>query len=167
MRYDDKTNDSGSMTAQMDGGGKMNMIFQRAIASAEKHRIKLEPGRENSGGGDCSYLSVIFNINGRGCFQNKFPMSPDVYRRIWNVDLMNKVLDKKIAWNPGMTRREIQDGFQEIMEPGVYERSFFGDMILPGIACGTIKRILIFNTNENIKTTGHDPISVVDPREYR
>ena len=166
MRNDDQKDDLGSKTLQIDGKGKMNMIFQRAIASAEKHRIKLEPGRENSGGGDCSYLSVIFNINDRGCFQNKFPMSPDVYRRIWNVDLMNKILDKKIAWNPGLTRREIQDGFQEIMEPGVYERSYFGDMILPGIACGTRKRILIFNTNENIKTTGHDPISVVDPRDH-
>ena len=93
-------------------------------------------------------------------------MSPDVYRRIWNVDMMNKVLDKKIAWNPGLTKHEIQEGFQEIMVPGVYERSFFGDMIMPGIACGTRKRILIFNTNENINTTGHDPISVVDPRDH-
>merc|ERR1711947_3008 len=29
-----------------------------------------------------------------------------------------------------------------------------------------MKRILIFNTNVNITTTGHDPISVVDPRDY-
>ena len=52
-------------------------LVQRAIASAEKHNIKLTPGKQNSGGGDCSYLSVIFNINERECFSNKFPMSPD------------------------------------------------------------------------------------------
>ena len=79
---------------------------------------------------------------------------------------MNKILDKKIPWNPGMTRQEIIEGFNEIMESGVYERSFFGDMMIVGIACGVEKRILIFNTNENINKTGHDPISVVDPRDY-
>ena len=93
-------------------------------------------------------------------------MSHEYYRRIWNIDLMNKILDKKIPWNPGMTRQEIIEGFNEIMESGVYERSFFGDMMIVGIACGVEKRILIFNTNENINKTGHDPISVVDPRDY-
>ena len=142
---------------------KKNLIFQRAIASAQKHSIELEPGRKNSGGGDCSYLSVIYNINERRCFNNKFIMSPEYYRRIWTIDLMNKVLDKKIPWNPGMSRQEIQEGFQEIMQSGVYERSFFGDLMMAGIACGVRKRILIFNTHEN---TVHDPISVVDPRDY-
>ena len=100
MRHDDQKDDLELKTIQIDGGRKKNVMFQRAIASAQKHNIKLEAGRENSGGGDCSYLSVIFNINDRGCFQNKFPMSPDVYRIIWNVDLMNKVLDKKNCMEP-------------------------------------------------------------------
>ena len=39
-------------------------------------------------------------------------------------------------------------------------------MMLPGIACGVRKRILIFHTNESISRTGHDPISVVDPTHY-
>ena len=133
MRNDDNIDDLRTKTTQMDSGGKKNVMFQRAISSAKKHNINLEAGRENSGDGNCSYLSVLFNINDRGCFKDKFPMSPDVYRRIWNVDMMNKVLDKRIAWNPGMTKHEIQEGFQEIMEPGVYERGFFGDMIMPGI----------------------------------
>ena len=138
-------------------------LVQRAIASAQKHNIKLTPGKQNSGGGDCSYLSVIYNINERECFSNKFPLSAEYYRRVWNIDLMNKILDNRIPWNPGLTRQEIQAGFQEIMESGVYERSFFGDMMMVGIACGVRKRILIFNTHTN---TTHDPISVVDPRDY-
>ena len=38
-------------------------IFQRAIASAQKHGINIEAGRENTGNGNCSYESVIYNIN--------------------------------------------------------------------------------------------------------
>ena len=40
-----------------------NRIVLRAIASAQKHRIKLDPGRQNHADGNCSYESVIFNIN--------------------------------------------------------------------------------------------------------
>ena len=145
---------------------RTNKVTKMGINSAKKHNIELEPGRENSGDGNCSYQSVIFNINDRECFNTQLSMSPDYYRRVWTIDLMNKILDKKIPWNPGMTSQEIKDGFQEIMVSGVYERKFFGDMMLPGIACGIKKRILIFNTNVNITTTGHDPISVVDPRDY-
>ena len=105
MRNDEQKDDYGSKTLQMNSGRKEDVIFQRAIANAQKHNIKLEAGTENAGGGNCSYLSVISNINDRVCFKDKFPMSPDVYRRIWNIDMMNKVLDKKIEWNPGLTRR--------------------------------------------------------------
>ena len=143
-----------------------NRIVLRAIASAQKHRIKLDPGRQNHADGNCSYESVIFNINDRDCFKEKLTMSPDFYRRIWNTDMMNKILDGTNPWNPGFTRTQIVQGFQELMETGVYERSFFGDMMMVGIACGIRKRILIFNTNENISTTGHDPVSVVDPTQY-
>lgn len=146
------------MSAQNSSG-----IIQRAISSARKHNIKLTPGKQNSGGGNCSYLSVIYNINERTCFSNKFFMSPDYYRRVWNIDIMNKILDKRIPWNPGMTRKEIQEGFHEMIESGKYEKDFFGDMMMAGIACGVRKRILIFNTHTN---TTHDPISVVDPRDY-
>ena len=47
--------------------------------------------------------------------------------------------------------------------PGTYERGIFGDLMLPGIACGANKFLLIFNTNVNL----HDPIYVVDPRKFK
>ena len=165
-KFDDNSDESGSKSTQMDKEARTNKVTLMGINSAKKHNIELEPGRENSGDGNCSYQSVIFNINDRKCFNTHLPMSPDFYRRVWTIDFMNKILDQKIPWNPGMTSQEIQDGFQEVMETGVYERNFFGDMMMPGIACGIKKRILIFNTNVNITTTGHDPISVVDPRDY-
>ena len=51
-------------------------IFERAISNAKKHSIKLKPGTENKGSGNCSYESVILNINDRNCFAEKFPMNP-------------------------------------------------------------------------------------------
>ena len=143
---------------------KDKRIFQRGIINAQKHGINLEPGRENQGNGNCSYEAVIYNINDRSCFNEKLPMSPDYYRRIWNIDMMNKIIYKTNKdWNPGLTEAQLREGFAELMESGVYERPFFGDMMMAGIACGIKKRILIFNTNER---TPHDPISVIDPVEY-
>ena len=104
---------------------KNQRIFERGIENAKKHKIKLKPGTQNDGHGNCSYESVILNIRDRECFKDKLPMSPSFYRRIWNIDLMNKILDKKIPWNPGLTSAEIREGFKELMDSGVYERSFF------------------------------------------
>ena len=75
-------------------------IFQRAIASAQKHDIYLEPGTINQGHGDCSYESVIYNINERSCFTEKLPMGSAYYRRIWTTDMLNKLLDNRIPRNP-------------------------------------------------------------------
>ena len=166
MGIEEKEEDgnTGMKHGQNENVKNKKTIFERAIASANKHKIRLEPGSENAGDGNCAYESVIFNVNDRACFSRKFNMTPSFYRRIWNVDLMNKILDEKIPWNPGMSRADIKEGFGELMESGVYERDFFGDMMLAGIACGVGLKILIFHTNENITQTGHDPISVVDPR---
>ena len=77
---------------------QVKMIFRRAISSAEKHNVRLEPGKENHGDGNCSYESVIFNINERNCFNIKFNMSLEHYRVVWNTDMMNKILDKRVPW---------------------------------------------------------------------
>ena len=166
--YDDKTTTRTRQTSldvtKTQTKIRYKKIFQRAISSAQKHGINLEPGRENKGNGNCSYEAAIYNINDRKCFADKLPMSHDYYRRIWNTDMMNKIIDKANSdWNPGLTNAQIREGFEEVMESGVYERPFFGDVMMAGIACGMKKRILIFNTNER---TTHDPISVVDPLHY-
>ena len=81
-------------SAQAEIGEKR--IFQRAISSAKKHGISLVPGRKNHGHGNCSYEATIFNLNDRECFAENLPMTTDFYRRIWNTDMMNKIIDKKI-----------------------------------------------------------------------
>ena len=47
--------------------------------------------------------------------------------------------------------------------PGAYERGIFGDLMLPGIACGIKKILLIFNTSME---SPHDPIYVVNPKDF-
>ena len=96
---DDNTPKTGRKPPNVDSTQaeiKDKRIFQRAISSAKKHGINLVPGRGNQGHGNCSYESTIFNINDRNCFAKNFPMSLNFYRRIWNTDMMNKIIDQKI-----------------------------------------------------------------------
>ena len=64
---DDATNDDNRDEAGivMDEEVRINKVTQMGINSARKHNIRLEPGRGNSGDGNCAYQSVIFNINDR------------------------------------------------------------------------------------------------------
>ena len=77
--------DEPSSKKNLNDTNTQGVIFQRAIASAQKHNINLITGRTNNADGNCSYESVIFNINDRNCFKEKLPMSPDTYRRIWTM----------------------------------------------------------------------------------
>ena len=140
-----------------------NEIFQKAIESANKHKIKIEPGRKDRGYGNCVFEAVINNINDRDCFDEKLFQTPNWYRWSWMNQMMERLITGICPWNPGYSLQQIREGFAKIKESGVYEIDFFGDMMIVGIACGIKKRILIFNTNENLV---HDPISVIDPTQY-
>ena len=137
-------------------------IVAKAVASAKKHGISLVQGRCNPAVGDCAFESVIFNNNDRNCFTEKLNFSTDYYRRVWMNDLQAKFLDNP-TWNLGYTIAQLKAGFEEMKEPGVYERGLFGDLLLPAISVGTHKHILIFNTHEN---SPHDPISVISPSSF-
>ena len=58
-----KIDDNKDLTIQRSSEIKMSLMIERAIANAKKHNVNLKPGKQNSGGGNCSYLSVIYNIN--------------------------------------------------------------------------------------------------------
>ena len=79
---------------------------------------------------------------------------------MWATDMANRTVDTD--WNI-LSRQEWLAGWQEMLVPGTYERGIFGDLMLPGIACGIQKILLIFNTNPE---SPHDPIYVVDPRQF-
>ena len=87
-------------------------------------------------------------------------MSIDWYRRIFVTDMANRTLNS--PYNT-MTPQEWLSRWSEMLVPGTYERGIFGDLMLPGIACGTRKILLIFNTHPD---SPHDPIYVVNPSNF-
>ena len=129
-------------------------------ASAQRHGINLRHGTTNPGAGDCAFESIIQNINDRPCFREKFRMSIDYYRRIFVTDMANRTVDTDFNF---LTPQQWREEWKQMLVPGTYERGIFGDLMLPGIACGVRKILLIFNTNPD---TPHDPIYVVDPSEF-
>ena len=140
-----------------------DQIFINAIASAEKHKIKLKAGRKDKGYGNCAFESVINNINDRACYKEQLRQSPNWYRHIWMEEMKNRIILGICTLNPGYSDQEINEGFEVVKRSGVYEVDFFGDMIIPGIVCGVNKIILIFHTSENLQ---HDPISVIYPKQF-
>ena len=139
---------------------KTTLMISRAISSAQKHGIDLKPGRPNPGTGDCAFEAAIFNINDRTCFQEKFQMSIAYYRRIFVTDMANRTLHS--PYNTLPPAKWLR-GWSEMLESGAYERGIFGDLMVPGIACGLKKILLIFNTNP---ASPHDPIYVVNPIDF-
>ena len=136
-----------------------DLMIKRATASARKHGIKLRHGKPNPGTGDCAFEATIYNNNERACYRDKYEMSVDWYRRIWMTDMANRSRKNYNIY----TDQQWQEGWAQMLVPGIYERGIFGDLMLPGIACGIRKIILIFNTNLN---TPHDPIYVVNPCDF-
>ena len=109
------------------------IMISRTINSGRKHGINLKHGSSNPGTGDCAFESIILNINDRFCFPVKFFMPVDYYRKIWVTDMANRTINS--SWNIYSSQKWIE-GWQEMLVPGAYERGIFGDLMLPGIACG-------------------------------
>ena len=87
-------------------------------------------------------------------------MPVDYYRKIWVTDMANRTINS--PWNI-YSPEQWMEGWRQMLVPGTYERGIFVDLMLPGIACGVRKNLLIFNTNIE---TPHDPIYVVDPSKF-
>ena len=117
-------------------------------------------GSPNPAQGDCAFEAVIQNNNDRSCFPTKYPMHINYYRNIWTTDMANRTVNS--PWNT-VGSQAWYKGWAEMATPGVYERGIFGDLILPGIACGVKKVLLIFNTSLE---SPHDPIYVINPSDF-
>ena len=139
-----------------------SQMISRAICSANHHQINLKPGSPTPGFGDCAFQAAIQNVNERDCYKKKFPLPITSYRQYFVTDMANRTVNTE--WNIySHSPQEWIKGWQEMLIPGTYERGIFGDLMLPGIACGIQKYILIFNTSPDAP---HDPIYVVDPRKF-
>ena len=119
-------------------------MLKAAILSAKHHGINLEHGKQNPGLSDCAIESVIFNVNERPCYHHKYPMSINYYQRIFVTDMANRTVYS--AWNT-LSHQEWFNGWREMLQPGIYERGIFGDLLLQGIAFGLKKYNLKLTTN--------------------
>ena len=135
-------------------------MISRAINSGRNHGIDLVAGTSNPGLGDCAFEAIIQNNNDRSCFVEKFLLPINHYRGIWTTDMANRTIDG--PWNT-YSHNDWLEGWKQMQIPGTYERGIFGDLMLPGIACGIRKILLIFNTNTN---SPHDPIYIVTPAQF-
>ena len=109
------------------------IMISRTIHSGKKHGLNLMHGSPNPGTGDCAFESVISNINDRLCFPIKFVKPVDYYRKIWVTEMASRTLNS--SWNIYSPQQWIE-AWREMLLPGAYERGIFGDLMLPGIACG-------------------------------
>ena len=156
-----ETRDSGNKIVNLMSEERSQMI-SRAICSASHHQIDLKPGSPTPGFGDCAFQAAIQNVNERNCYQKKFPLPITSYRQYFVTDMANRTINTE--WNIySYSSQEWLNGWKEMLIPGTYERGIFGDLMLPGIACGIQKYILIFNTSTD---SPHDPIYVIDPRKF-
>jgi hypothetical protein len=137
-----------------------NKMISRAITSGKNHGIQMVPGSPNPGRGDCAFEAVVQNNNDRSCFHEKYLMPINHYRSIWVTDMANRTIDSPFNT---LSPQQWLEGWKQMLIPGTYERGIFGDLMLPGIACGVRKILLIFNTSTD---SPHDPIYVVNPSQF-
>ena len=58
-------------------------MIWKGIENARKHGISLESGIKNRADWNCTFESVINNINVRPSFRRKLHLDPNVYRKRW------------------------------------------------------------------------------------
>ena len=136
-------------------------MIRRAIENGRKHGISLVHGVKNRADGNCTFESVLNNINFRSCFRSKLPLHPDVYRKIWVTDLEEESKRNPMI-APGFTEDVKRENWEKLKMPKVYNIPFFGDLLIHAIARGCKKNILIFNTS----TKAFDPIYVVKGNQF-
>ena len=134
-----------------------SQILQKAIANAYRHGIGTKPGKLNPATGDCSFESVLNNINYRNCFKKKLNEATNKYRLEW-VTQLEKV-QKQIGCIDTDRYRTID--WDKLKRPGTYTTEI-SDLALVAIAKGCHKDILIFNTS----VEAHGPIYVISAGEY-
>ena len=138
-----------------------SLMVKRAIISASHHGIALCQGRLNPAKGDCAFEAAIYNNNDRSCFTEKFSLPIDSYRAKWITEGENIFF--RSDFNPGYSLQDWKAGFSQLKKSRVYEVDFFGDFVIPSIAVGMRKILLIFNTNPN---SLREPVTVINPAQY-
>ena len=137
------------------------LMVSQAIESARKHGIDLCWGLPNNASGNCAFEAVINNVNARSCYEDKLPLDVRTYRHQWMTELQQASVNHPTL-GAGFTDEEKEEYWQLLKRSGVWNVEFFGDLIVNGIARGSRKNLLIFNTN----IEAGSPIYAIEATEF-
>ena len=122
------------------------IVMQDGIRLAKRFHIALLPGKPNEGNGNCFIESVMDQISSRKCYREVLRESPLYYRRKW-IKKAEKAARKTNFYPGGFTATQWQDGWDRLLEDGIYEIDYFGDLMIPGIMHCIQKHALVFHTS--------------------
>ena len=137
------------------------LMVSQAIESARKHGIDLCWGLPNNAAGNCAFEAVINNVNARSCFEDKLPLDVHSYRHQWMTELQQASLNHPTL-GAGFSDEEKEEYWQLLKQSGVWDVEFFGDIVVNGIARGSKKNLLIFNTSLRAAS----PIYAIEATEF-
>ena len=129
-----------------DSEDRVNHLTKVAIQNAKNHGISLKPGRNIERDGNCSFASVLENINRRSCFPQKLTNSMSFYRTQWVTELQNQTPNFPILTG-GYSEDKQKNLWNELKRPGIWNVEYYGDFLIYAVARGSRKNILIFNTH--------------------
>ena len=160
-----QTQESGTLQLRLRGGagGSSSIICDRAIRSAYRHDfINLRPGTKNQAKGNCSVESCISNINERAEIQPKVELTPDVAKQVWVTEIQEYIEKHKPELIPDHLKTISAVSWNRLKHENEWDVDFFGEFVVPAIARGTKKQLLIFFT----RVESPVPVIVVTPEEY-
>ena len=150
--------------AMMRGGagGSSSEIINLAIRNAFRHMINLKGGTENLAEGNCAWESAILNITERPEIEPKVNLDPGEAKIVYLNEMQEYTEGDGHELIPDHLKIGAPEKWNKLREEKVWNIDFFGDLVMPAIARGTKKKILIFSTNENLSL----PIHVVTPEKF-
>ena len=102
-----------------DSEDRVNHLTKVAIQNAKNHGISLKPGRNIERDGNCSFASVLENINRRSCFPQKLTNSMSFYRTQWVTELQNQTPNFQILTG-GYSEDKQKNLWNELKRPGIW-----------------------------------------------
>ena len=118
-------------------------IVTIAIKNADWHGIKLHHGGYNNADGNCSFESIVQNINSRPCFGEHISGSADLHRKSWLSETENLVWE--FTGGLGLSEDLFRKEWSCLKNSKSYNCAL-GDFLMHAIAHCVKKDILLFNT---------------------
>ena len=111
------------------------LIIKYGKRNAKRHGIKVTHGRPNPAKGNCAFEAVLFNIFDRKEYssQQKVQLSVLEARKTWITEIQTEIETNR----PYLVPDNLKNQWSKIIEDGVYEIPFFGDLVMNAIGRGS------------------------------